>query len=157
MPVDRYYLADAGYGLTMNFLTPYRGVRYHLKEFSQGTQKPQNPKELFNLRHASLRNVIERVFGVLKKRFPILKSQSEYGFPTQVHLVKVLCILHNFIKRHGDTDNIVLSVTDEELLEAREFEDMVRNRTMDRHVIVPASREERAREKVMREKIDSSP
>lgn len=38
MPEDRYYLADAGYGLTMHFLTPYRGVRYHLKEFAQSYQ-----------------------------------------------------------------------------------------------------------------------
>ena len=28
----KYYLADAGYGLTNRFLTPYKGVRYHFKE-----------------------------------------------------------------------------------------------------------------------------
>ncbi|KAH0605301.1 uncharacterized protein H6S33_005283 [Morchella sextelata] len=38
---NRYCLADAGYGLTPNFLTPYRRMRYHLKEFSLGDQKPQ--------------------------------------------------------------------------------------------------------------------
>ncbi|KAI3701264.1 hypothetical protein L2E82_45915 [Cichorium intybus] len=51
-----------------------RGVRYHLKEYS--TRAPENSKELFNLRHASLRNAIERAFGVLKKRFPIIRKED---------------------------------------------------------------------------------
>ena len=53
-------------------IAPYRGVRYHLKEYS--VHPLENPKELFNLRHTSLRIAIERVFGVLKKRFPIIAS-----------------------------------------------------------------------------------
>lgn len=32
IPKGKYYLADAGYGLRKEILTPYRGVRYHLKE-----------------------------------------------------------------------------------------------------------------------------
>jgi hypothetical protein len=98
---NKYYLADAGYGLTPHFLTPYRGVRYHLKEFAQGKQRPENAKELFNLRHASLRNAVERIFGVLKKRFPVLKTQCEYKLETQVRLVKALCCLHNYIRMHS--------------------------------------------------------
>jgi len=49
-------------------MTSYRGVKYHLKEYSH--RGPQNPEELFNHWHSSLRNVIERTFGVLKKWFP---------------------------------------------------------------------------------------
>src|ERR1700690_2668566 len=40
--------------------------------------RPENPKELFNLRHASARKVIERIFGVLKRRFRILVVPPEY-------------------------------------------------------------------------------
>jgi len=58
--------------VSTGILTPYRGVRYHLKETARANQRPKNPKELFNLRHASLRNAIERIFGVVKRRFPIL-------------------------------------------------------------------------------------
>ncbi|GMP97486.1 hypothetical protein CsSME_00045720 [Camellia sinensis var. sinensis] len=36
------------------------------------------PKELFNHRHSSLRNVIERTFGVLKQRFPLLRHMPRY-------------------------------------------------------------------------------
>ncbi|XP_058740988.1 uncharacterized protein LOC131613326 [Vicia villosa] len=57
----KYYLVDAGFMLTSGLITPYRGVRYHLKEYS-ARNPPQNSKELFNLRHSSLRNAIERAF-----------------------------------------------------------------------------------------------
>jgi hypothetical protein len=63
--------------------------------------RPRNAKELFNLRHSSLRNAIERIFGVVKKRFPILKKQLEYDYVVQVQLVNALCCLHNFIRREG--------------------------------------------------------
>ena len=44
-----YYLADAGYALTRSTLTPYRGVRYHLREWQRQENRPQNKEELFNL------------------------------------------------------------------------------------------------------------
>ena len=69
IPTGKYYLGHAGYGIQRFCLTPYRGVRYHLLEWSNSSQEPKNPEEFFNLRHASLRNAIERIFGVLKKRF----------------------------------------------------------------------------------------
>lgn len=39
VPENKYYLADAGYGLRKGFLTPYRGVRYHLREQANAAQK----------------------------------------------------------------------------------------------------------------------
>uniref|UniRef100_A0A8I7B485 DDE Tnp4 domain-containing protein n=1 Tax=Hordeum vulgare subsp. vulgare TaxID=112509 RepID=A0A8I7B485_HORVV len=60
VPPDKFYLVDGGYANTPYFLAPYRGVRYHLKEFAHGRRRPQNHRELFNHRHAVLRNHIER-------------------------------------------------------------------------------------------------
>jgi hypothetical protein len=57
IPEGKYYLDDAGYGNRNGILSPYRGVRYHLKEFSD--HPPENEKKLFNLRHSSLRTTIE--------------------------------------------------------------------------------------------------
>ncbi|KAF2319258.1 hypothetical protein GH714_014273 [Hevea brasiliensis] len=71
----KYYLVDAGFMLRSGLITPYRGERYHLKEYSRNP--PRNARELFNLRHASLRNAIERAFGVVKKRFPIIANPDE--------------------------------------------------------------------------------
>src|SRR5271170_6658583 len=65
---------------------------------------PKNPKELFNLRHSSLRNAIERIFGVLKKRFRVLTHQLEYSYEIQVRLMKVICCLHNIIRLTGGDD-----------------------------------------------------
>jgi len=99
----KFYLADAGFGLSKFFLTPYRGVRYHLKE--SGINKPLNKEELFNLRHAQLRNIIERAFGVIKKRFPLLVNMNNYDFSFQCQLIMCCFILHNFIRTHEEFDS----------------------------------------------------
>ncbi len=39
VPVGKYYLADVGYGNTPWCLTPYRGVRYHLHEWSKSNSR----------------------------------------------------------------------------------------------------------------------
>lgn len=104
VPPGRYYLADAGYAATGGLLlTPFKKVRYHLKEWGQVGQKPKNKEELFNLRHSSARNVVERTFGVLKARFAILSGKGREGFSifTQVKLVYALTALHNFMNMHG--------------------------------------------------------
>ena len=113
----RYYLGDAGYALSRWVLTPYRGVRYHLKEWARGTQRPQNKEELFNLRHASLRNVIERVYGVIKKRFPILSRMLEYDYPFQVDLVRCCFMLHNFIRLNQHYEDTFDELDEEEVEE----------------------------------------
>ncbi|KAL2248272.1 UNVERIFIED_CONTAM: hypothetical protein Sindi_2679500 [Sesamum indicum] len=74
----QYYLCDNGYANAEGFLTPYKGVRYHLHEWDTGVRGPQNYCEFFNLKHASARNVIERTFGLLKMHWATLRSQSFY-------------------------------------------------------------------------------
>ncbi len=63
--------------------------------------------ELFNLRHASARNVIERIFGVLKQRFRILLLAPEYDLNIQAKIPAALCAIHNFI-RINDADEGIL-------------------------------------------------
>ena len=56
-----------------------------------------------------MRNVIERIFGVVKKRFPILKKVPEgHSIQTQIDIVTACCCIHNFIHRlsNGVYDNI---------------------------------------------------
>ncbi|KAI4981143.1 hypothetical protein ZWY2020_021628 [Hordeum vulgare] len=103
VPPGKFYLVDGSYANTPYFLAPYRGVRYHLKEFARGRRRPQNHRELFNHRHAVLRNHIERALGVLKKRFPILKVGTHHRIENQVKLPAAAAILHNIIRSHqGD-------------------------------------------------------
>jgi hypothetical protein len=96
-PKGKFWLGDAGYGNSEYIMAPYRGVRYHLKEQRQADLRPNTAKELFNLRHASLRNIIERIFGIVKRRFKILGTVAEYSIDTQIHLVLGLLVLYNFI------------------------------------------------------------
>ena len=39
LPEKRRLLADAGFGFSRHLLVPYRGVRYHLKEYEAGTKR----------------------------------------------------------------------------------------------------------------------
>jgi len=116
MVVGKYYLGDADFMLKAQVITPYRGVRYHLKKYSR--RDPQNVRELFNHRHSSLRNIIERTFGVLKKRFPIIASETEshYFVDTMTDIVLACCILHNFL-REVDNDDSLLKEVDRELMQ----------------------------------------
>ncbi|KAK8957070.1 hypothetical protein KSP39_PZI000731 [Platanthera zijinensis] len=82
--IGKYYLVDAGYTNGQGFLAPYRSTRYHLKEWSIHGNKPTTYKELFNLRHTKERNVIERTFGLLKKRWAILRQPSFFSIKVQV-------------------------------------------------------------------------
>ncbi|XP_012855515.1 PREDICTED: uncharacterized protein LOC105974902 [Erythranthe guttata] len=78
VPSGNYYLCDGGYMNTTGFLTPYRGIRYHLKEWGEGRAAPQNPQEYFNMKHSRARNVIEKAFGLLKTRWAALRSNTFY-------------------------------------------------------------------------------
>ena len=105
VPPGKFYLVDGGYANTPSFLAPYRGVRYHLKEFGSGHRRPQNARELFNHRHALLRNHVERVLGVVKKRFPILKVATFHKLKNQVKIPIASAIFHNIIKSlNGDEE-----------------------------------------------------
>ena len=102
-PSGKFFLADAGYsGKDPILLTPYQGVRYHLDEQYRAAQRPSNAKELFNLRHASLRNVVERVFGVFKQRFKIFEAgRAGFKIEDMVQLVYALTAVHNFMNMNG--------------------------------------------------------
>jgi hypothetical protein len=78
------------------FLTYYLHICY----------RPVNKEELFNLRHASARNVIERIFGVLKRRFRILLIAPEYNLEIQARIPAALCTIHNFIRTHEADDPV---------------------------------------------------
>ena len=119
-PQGRYYLGDAGYSNRKYLLTPFRGVRYHLKEFAASELKysswyiifynadmlrrPSDAYELYNLRHSTLRNVVERTFGVFKRRFRLLGRPPEYPIDTQVQLVYACVVIHNFLAKTGELE-----------------------------------------------------
>ncbi|GAA0185130.1 hypothetical protein LIER_32418 [Lithospermum erythrorhizon] len=98
-------LVDAGYTNGPGFLALYRNTRYHLKLWRGNT--PQNYKELFNLRHSSARNSIEWAFGLLKKRWEILRTPNFYPLKTQIRVINACWILHNFLRDEMPDDELL--------------------------------------------------
>ncbi|CAL2234805.1 unnamed protein product [Prunus armeniaca] len=104
VPQGKYFLVDCGFPNRRQFLAPFRGVRYHLQDFAGHGNDPKKENELFNLRHASLRNVIERIFGIFKSQFTIFKSAPPFPFKTQAELVLACVALHNFLRKECRSD-----------------------------------------------------
>ena len=91
---------DAGYPQMKGFLGPYKGERYHLPHFRRGEQ-PTGHKEIFNHAHSSLRSIIERTFGVWKKKWSILRDMPSYSYEKQVKIVIAIMTLHSYIRRNA--------------------------------------------------------
>lgn len=87
-----YYLCDVGYMNGEGFPTAYRGQRYHLSEWKNELE-PSIAKEFFNMKHSSARNVIERCFGLLKRRWAILRQKKFDPLKTQGRLIIARCLL----------------------------------------------------------------
>jgi hypothetical protein len=112
---------------------------------------PASKEELFNLRHASARNVVERIFGVLKRRFRILILPPEYDMGIQARIPAALCALHNFIRRHDPSDIEDYAEADESSRENTGIGDL------STHAINGAERERahRKRDQIAKEMWDS--
>ena len=98
-------------------MTPYRNVRYWMSDFRSGG-KAVGREEIFNLYHARLRNVIERAFGVVKARFPILKKMAPYSFAAQTKIVMTCFSIHNFLRQVSVADRLFSEYDTEEELES---------------------------------------
>ncbi|KAL8471992.1 hypothetical protein ACS0TY_029288 [Phlomoides rotata] len=90
-----FYLCDNAYPNCEGFLTPYKGVRYHLSEWP--SRRPQTYQKYFNMKHTRARNVIERTFGLLKMRWGILRSPSWSSIKKHNQIIMACCLIHNFI------------------------------------------------------------
>ncbi|KAE8237749.1 hypothetical protein A4X13_0g8651 [Tilletia indica] len=68
--------------------------------------RPRNAHEPYNKKHASLRSVVERIFGVIQERFKIIVSGRDYDLKTQARVFPALAVVHNFIRLHDPNDNV---------------------------------------------------
>lgn len=112
--VGKYYLVDVGYWNTCGFWDPFCGVRYDLKKWST-TCAQRSGQDLFNLRHSKLRNVVEKIFAVLKQCFALFQIAPHYPIKTQVKLVVACCILHNYIRQHNLDDKMFVEAMNESI------------------------------------------
>lgn len=105
IPGNRYYLGDAGFGARDGIVVPFPGIRYHLQDWRNSSRPPETKKELYNLRHARIRVVVEQAFGQLKRRWKIIRSAPpECSLSKQAQIVYAVTGLHNFMIL-GDKDD----------------------------------------------------
>ena len=81
-------------------------------------------EELFNLHHSLARNAIERIFGVLKRRFRILLLAPEYNLEIQGRIPAALACIHNFISIHNPRDKPISSTTGTSDTSVRVYDDI---------------------------------
>lgn len=149
VPAGRYYLVDSGYANTDKFIAPIRGYRYHISNYRTREQRRYTvPQELFNHRHAQLRNVVERTFGILKQRFRILTTMKPFTFNTQSQVVLACCILHNFISRYCN-DDIILNMDEDSLIIPEDEDEHIPERFPDNSLIGGRTEGENLRGRIM--------
>ncbi len=120
IPKNRFYLADAGFAQQRGVIVPFPNVRYHLQDWRNAPNPPETAKELYNLRHARIRTVVEQAFGILKRRYKIVRSSApEYPIQEQKKIVFAVTALHNFIlaKKAAAAGGKPADIVVEELME----------------------------------------
>lgn len=68
------------------------------------TVRPATREELYNLHHATARNAVERIFGIIKKRWVILTHPPQFAMDIQAQVPPALAALHNFILDYDPHD-----------------------------------------------------
>lgn len=83
-----YLLGDSGYPCKRFLLTPVNATNAS--------------EEAYNRAHITTRNTVERLFGVLKRRFPCLQNGMRLKLNTTIKVIVACGVLHNICKEQND-------------------------------------------------------
>ena len=86
-----YFIGDGGYPCLPFMRTPLRN--------------PQTRAEhRYNMGYARTLGIMERTFGVLKKRFPCLQQIIRSKLQNTLVIIVAVFVLHNLLRQRGDAD-----------------------------------------------------
>lgn len=91
LPFPFHWISDLAYTATDQMMPPYPGINLH---------EDDPPKDWFNFWLSQLRITIERVFGMIVRRFGILWKPMEFQLNFVFEIVHACIRLHNFLVRH---------------------------------------------------------
>ena len=100
-----HLLGDSAYPMSNYLMSPYCTRARALSE----------SEKKFNTHLASKRSVIERVFGLLRLRFPHITHLKFKSNSNRIKCVVATCILHNWCLMEDDDDETVFDFIDQEL------------------------------------------
>ncbi|KAK6144745.1 hypothetical protein DH2020_021565 [Rehmannia glutinosa] len=134
-PSGKYYVVDSGYTNFPGSWLLTGGPLSYSPEWMEQIDTQEHVSELYNRRHAIVSNHIERCFGGLKKRFPMLKGlMPNYLLCTQSDIVIACCVIHNFIRKHCNVpDEIWNAIRDPDWHEPDENEQASTSRPIRRY------------------------
>ena len=84
-------LADNGYPTREYMMTPYTAA-----EILQDPQV-ENDKVQFNAIVSSIRQAVERIFGILQRKWYLLVVECEYKIQDYLMFVQCIMVIHNFM------------------------------------------------------------
>jgi hypothetical protein len=87
--VDGWLLGDAGYGCKPYLMTPI-------------PEPKTRGERAYNYAHIRSRNVIERAFGVIKRRFACLSGVLRQDLANALSTITACFVLHNFLRQRRD-------------------------------------------------------
>lgn len=82
-------LADSGYEVRPYLLTPLNNPETHAQQ-------------LYNESQIRTRNVVERSYGVWKRRFPVLAVGMRVKLQTVLNIIVATAVLHNIASNNGE-------------------------------------------------------
>lgn len=66
---------------------------------------PETAKKLFNLRHSSPRNIVERTFSIFNNRFQVFNTAPKFPTNVQAKLVYAATAFHSQLINTSDIDD----------------------------------------------------
>ncbi|XP_018568585.1 putative nuclease HARBI1 [Anoplophora glabripennis] len=106
---DCFLLGDSAYAMKDYLLTPLQNPR-------------TEPEQLYNESHIRTRGAVEKLFGIWKRRFPILAYGCRLKLDNILTIIVATAVLYNIAKKMGEAEPPLPAEVDE-----HEFQVLLRN------------------------------